>query len=114
MAVAMFLRLPVSTGTYDRLIASLELDVSPPVGEILHVAAETSDGLEVCEIWQTREAAEGYLHGVLEPALYRIGARDPVEFAVFPLHNLYAPDLDTVERIGAVSLPGVAAGAIIR
>jgi hypothetical protein len=110
----MFVRLPIRPTAYDRLIASLELDVSPPIGEILHVAAETEDGLEVCEVWQTREAAEGFLHGVLEPALYRLGMNQPVEYAIFPLHNLFAPDLDTVERIGAVSLPGVSAGSIIR
>jgi hypothetical protein len=114
VAVALFARLPVTPGTYDRVIASLELDVSPPIGEIVHVAAETPDGLEICEVWQTKEAAEGYLHGVLQPKLYEFGVREPVEYAVFPLRNLYAPDIDTLERIGAVSLPAHAAGSIIR
>ena len=114
MAVAMFIRLPMTPSAYDRLIASLEFDVSPPIGEIVHVAAEADDGIEVCEVWQTREAAEGFLFGVLQPKLRDFGVQDPVEHAVFPLHNLYAPDLDTIERIGAVSLPGVSAGSIIR
>src|SRR5262249_24511978 len=114
VAVAMFLRLPVTPSTYDRLVAGLELDVSPPIGEIVHVAAETSDGIEVCEVWQTREAAEGFLHDVLQPRLRDFGVHDTIEYAIFPLHNLDAPDLDTIERIGAVSLPGLAAGAIIR
>ena len=114
MAVAMFFRLRVSARTYDRLLRSLELDVSPPVGEIFHLAAEAEEGLEVCEIWQTREAAEGFLRDVLAPKLRKLGSDDPIEYAVFPLHNLYAPDLDTIERIGAVSLPGMSAGSIFR
>jgi hypothetical protein len=114
MAVAMFLSLRVPAGTYDRLLQSLEFDVSPPIGEILHLAAETPDGLEVCEIWQTREAAESFLRDVLEPKLKQFGANEPVAYAIFPLHNLYAPDLDTIERIGTVSLPGLPAGAIFR
>jgi hypothetical protein len=112
MAVAIYVRLPITPSTYDRLIASLDLDVSPPIGEILHVASETPDGVEVCEIWQTKDAAESFLTNILEPALARLGVRDGVEYAVYPLHNLYAPDLDTIERIGTVSLTGVSAGSI--
>ena len=59
----------------------------------------------MCEIWQTRDAAEAYLRDVLEPALHQLGVGEPLDYAIFPLHNLYVPDLDTVERIGAVSLP---------
>ena len=114
MAVAMFLRLAHLAPAYDRLLASLELDVNPPIGEILHFAAETDDGIEVCEIWQTREAAERLPARHADPTLHRLGVEEPVEHAIFPLHNLYAPDLDTIERIGTVSLPGVAAGAIFR
>jgi hypothetical protein len=99
---------------YDRMVASLELDVSPPIGEIVHVAAEADDGIEVCEVWQTREAAEGFLFDVLQPRLNELGVDQGLEYAIFPLHNLFAPDLDTVERIGAVSLPGVSAGSVIR
>src|ERR1700745_1993584 len=114
MAVAMFLTLHISASKYDRMLQSLEWDVSPPIGEIVHLAAETPDGIEVCEIWQTREAAEGFLHDVLEPRLRQLGAKESVDYAIYPLHNLYAPDLDAIERIGTVSLPGVAAGAIFR
>ena len=114
MAVAMFMTLPVSAPTYDRVLQSLEWDVTPPIGEIVHLAAETPDGIEVCEIWQTRQAAEGFLREVLEPTLRKFVAVESIDYAIYPLHNLYAPDLDTIERIGTVSLPGVAAGAIFR
>jgi catechol 2,3-dioxygenase-like lactoylglutathione lyase family enzyme len=112
MAVAMFLTLRMPPHAYDRLLQSLKFDATPPVGEILHLAAETPDGIEVCEIWQTREAAEGFVRDVLGPRLHEAGAKEPVDYAIFPLHNLYAPDLDTIERIGTVSLPGVSAGTI--
>ena len=114
MAVAMFMTLHLRASNYDRLLRELQWDVSPPIGEILHLAAETPDGIEVCEVWQTREAAEGFVRDVLAPTLERLGARQAVDYAIFPLHNLYAPDLDTIERIGTVSLPGVSAGAIFR
>ncbi len=114
MAVAMFLTLRLHKSKYDRLILGLDWDVSPPVGAIVHLAAESPDGIEVCEVWQTREAAEGFVREVLTPALAQFDARETIDYAIFPLHNLYAPDLDTIERIGTVSLPGIAPGAIFR
>ena len=114
MAVAMFLRLRVPAGTYHRLLETLEWDVSPPAGGILHVAAATDDGLEICEVWQTQATAEGFLHDRLTPSLQELGVTEPIEHAIFPLHNLFAADLDTIERIGTVSLPGMRAGAIFR
>jgi hypothetical protein len=110
----MFIRLPITQRAYDWLLASLQLDRNPPAGEILHVAAHTGDAFEVCEIWQTRESAERFLHDVLEPALGRVGLDTPVQHLISPLYNLYAPDLDTIERIGVVSLPGVSPGSALR
>lgn len=114
MAVAMVFRLPLPPRAYDSLLASLELDVSPPGGMILHVASEALDGIDVCEVWQTHEAAERFVHELLEPRLDRMGVHDPIDHSILPLHNLFAPDLDTIERIGAVSVPGLAAGDAIR
>jgi hypothetical protein len=114
MAVAMFVRLPISLATYDRLIANLGPDVNPPPGEILHFAAESAEGVDVCEVWQTHGVAEQFLQSFLEPALHDLGVEDPIYYVIYPLHNLYAADLDMIERIGAVSLPGMAPGAIIR
>src|SRR5262245_52011985 len=114
MAVALFMTLRVNVPTYDRLLQTLEWDVSPPVGEIVHLAAETPDGLEVCEIWQTRDAADGCVRDVLGPARIQLGARGPIDYAAFPLHNLCAPALDALARMRPVSRPGVAAGAIFR
>ena len=114
MAVAMFLRVPVPARTYRRLLEILEWDASPPAGGILHVAAEAEDGLEICEVWRTRATAEGFLRDRLTPILEELGATEPVEHAILPLHNLFAADLETIERIGTVSLPGLRAGAIIR
>jgi hypothetical protein len=115
MAVAMFMTLTgASPEQYDRLIASLDLDASPAIGQVLHLAAEAPDGLDVCEIWQTREAAEAFVDEHLWPKLAQLGIGAEIQFRVLPLHNLFAPALDTIERIGAVSLPAASAGSILR
>ncbi len=111
MAVALFLRYAaLSPAEYDRLVVDLDLDVNPPVGQLVHFAAEADEGFECCDIWRTTEAAVAFLEHRLRPALLRIGA-DPPEARLMPLHNLFAPDMDSIERIGAVSLPAHVAAA---
>jgi hypothetical protein len=105
MAVAMFARFPqLGPHRYDQLLVDLELDANPPVGQFLHVAAASDEGMETCEVWRTTEAAVAYYEQRLRPALLRLGA-EPPEIRVVPLHNLFAPEMDAIERIGAVSLP---------
>jgi hypothetical protein len=105
MAVAMFARFPqLGPHRYDQLIVDLELDANPPVGQLLHVAAEGDEGIETCEVWRTSEAAVAFLEQRLRPALLRLGA-EPPEVSLVPLHNLFAPEMDAIERLGAVSLP---------
>lgn len=111
MAYTLFMRYPdFSLGSYDRMMASLELDVNPPGGSILHIAAEGVGGVNVCEVWQTREAAESFVEHRLRDAAKRQGMKEPLSYRIEPLHNLFAADMDMVERIGAVSLPAGRSG----
>lgn len=56
-----------------------------------------------CEIWQTADAFHRFFQQRLRPILVRRRIRDEPTFRVVPLHNLYAPDLLAIERLGAVS-----------
>jgi hypothetical protein len=115
MAVAVFIRyVGVSLHEYDALMARFAFDASPPIGEIVHIAAEADGGVDVCEVWQTAEAAESFIEQRLAPALVEQGISDELEYRIAPLHNLYAADIATLERIGAVSLPAHVAGAVLR
>ncbi len=112
MAVAVITRYPdLGAASYEEIIASLDLDVNPPAGAILHVAGGGDAGFVVSEIWQTEQTFRAFYDYRLGPALRMHGVhRDPV-VEVQPLHNVYAPELYTIERMGAVSLPVHAAGS---
>jgi hypothetical protein len=115
MAVAVFMHFPgLSQAQYDGLMTDLDLDAAPAFGEILHVAAEAPDGINVCDLWQTREAAEDFIARRLHPALELRKIEVQLRIDVLPLRNVFAPDLDMIERIGAVSLPGHDPGAALR
>jgi hypothetical protein len=112
MAVSVVAHYPdLSAETYDEVIASLDLDANPPAGAILHLAGESNGAITTTEIWQTEQTFRAYYDYRLTPALRLHGVhRDPV-VEVAPLHNVYAPELFTIERMGSVSLPVGAAGA---
>ena len=58
MAVMLFIRVPeLDLDGYYRMMAGLELDVSPPAGMIVHIASEAVGSVNVCEVWQTPRAA---------------------------------------------------------
>lgn len=106
MAVTLFMRVPeLSLRKYDDLMISLGLDANPPAGMIVHVASEAVGAVNVFEIWQTPQAAESFVQGRLRGALEAQHVKDPLSYRIEPLHNMYACDVDMIERIGATSLP---------
>ena len=114
MAVSVVTRYPgLDAATYDQVIASLELDVNPPAGAILHVAGEGEDEFVISEIWQTEQTFRAYLDYRFQPALRVHGVHTTPAVEVAPLRNVYAPELDTIERMGAVSLPATYSGAVL-
>jgi hypothetical protein len=110
MAVAMFMHWPGITGDqYDAMVSRLDLDANPAAGQVLHLAAVTDQGLEVCDVWQTEQAFHGFLEHRIMPAVTELRMAGEPEIRVVPLHNLYAADADMLDRIGAVSLPAAVA-----
>lgn len=114
MATALFMRVPeLSLERYDRMMVSLGLDANPPAGMLLHVATEAVGAVNVVEIWQTPQSAEGFVERRLRPALEAQKVKDPPSYRLEPLHNLWAADLDMIERIGATSLPAGIRSALV-
>jgi hypothetical protein len=112
MAVSVMARYPgLSATAYDDIIASLEMDANPPAGAILHLAAESETGVTTTEIWQTEQTFRAFYDYRLMPALRMHGVHGSPVLEISPLHNVYAPELFTIERMGAVSTPLGAAGA---
>jgi hypothetical protein len=114
MAVAMLMHWPgVTSDQYDAVMARLGLDANPPAGGVLHVAAVTDDGVEVCDVWQTEQAFSSFLEHRLLPAVSELGISGEPEIRIVPLHNLYAADPDMIDRIGMMAVPAaVAAWAV--
>jgi hypothetical protein len=114
MAVAMFMRWPgVKPDQYDAVMARLSLDTNPAAGGVLHVATLTDEGLEVCDVWQTEQAFQGFLEQRMLPVARELELQGEPEIRIVPLHHLYAADPDMIDRIGMMAVPAaVAAWAV--
>ena len=114
MAVAMFMHWPgITARQYDAVMARLDLDANPAAGGVLHVAALTDEGLEVCDIWQTEQAFNGFFEQRMLPVVQELEIEGEPEIRLVPLHNLFAADAEMIDRIGVISLPAaVAAWAV--
>jgi hypothetical protein len=114
MAVAVFARFPgLKPATYDEVVASLELDANPPAGAVLHVTGQGEGEIVVAEIWRTEQTFRAYYDYRLRPALRAHGVEAEPQVEITPLHNLWAVEMETIERLGAVSLPGTYSGAAL-
>jgi hypothetical protein len=99
---------------YDELVSGLDLDANPPAGAILHVAGDGADEVIVTELWRTEQTFRAFYDYRLRPALLMHGVEGEPSLEIVPLHNLFAVDMEMVERIGAVSLPAHFSGAALR
>jgi hypothetical protein len=113
MAVTVFARYPgLSPQVYDEVVGTLDLDANPPIGAILHVVGESEEALQVAEIWRTEQAFQAFNDRFVS-ALQMRGYLSRPTIEITQLHNLFAVEMDTIERMGAVSLPGTYAGAAL-
>jgi hypothetical protein len=114
MAVVVLARFPhLTPQKYDEVISGLDLDANPPAGAILHVATDGDDEVVVTELWRTEQTFRAFYDYRLRPALLMHAVEGEPRVEVTPLHNLFAVDMEMIERIGAVSLPAHFSGAAL-
>jgi len=114
MAVVVLARYPnLTPQKYDEVIGGLELDANPPAGAILHVATDGTDEVVVTEVWRTEQTFQAFYDYRLRPMLLMHGVEGEPQVEVLPLHNLFAADMEMIERIGAVSIPAHFSGAAL-
>ena len=114
MAVSVVIRYPdLPPELYDQVIASLDLDANTPAGAIFHMAGAADDGFLISEIWQTEQTFTAFFDYRFRPAVRMHGVHSNPTVEIAPLRNVFAAEMDTVERLGSVSLPATYSGAVL-
>ena len=91
---------------YDQVMELLGLDQNPPEGALFHVAGTDGGTLRVLDIWESEAAWNQFLESRLQPAIEQAGIDGQPDVRLYPVHNVYAPAIDEIRRIGTSSLAG--------
>ena len=100
MAILLLMEWPgVTEAQYEAAMRELNMDADPPIGGVIHLAALTSSGLRVVDVWESEAAFQTFAETRLVPAVRKVGITAEPRVEVTPLHNLYVPALSAIGAI---------------
>jgi hypothetical protein len=106
MAILLVMEWPaVTQAQYEEAMRELNMDGDPPVGGLIHVAALTSIGLRLVDVWESEAAFQTFAETRMGPAARKVGITSEPRVEIAQLHNVYVPALSAIGAIGASSLP---------
>ena len=98
----------VTQDQYNEVMPTLDLDKNPPAGGIFHVAGFTGGTLRVVDIWDSQQAFEKFQRDRLQSAVQKAGINGQPKVQFYPAHNIFAPNLETIRKVGTTAQPSVA------
>ena len=91
MAVCVQVTFPSSTlEQYDGVMDQLELDANPAPGLLTHVAGMSDRGLDIVDVWESREHFDRFFGSRLGEAMQTAGIAEQPQVREYPVHNMYA------------------------
>jgi len=98
----------ITQDQYNQVMRTLDLDKNPPSGGIFHVAGFTAGTLHVLDIWESQQGFEKFQKERLIPTVQKAGINTQPKVQFYPAHNIYAPNLEAIRKVGATALPSAA------
>jgi len=95
----------VTEQQYHDVFNALGMDHNPPTGGIFHVAGFSGGTMRVLDVWESQGAFETFQRDRLVKAVQNAGIQSEPKVQFYPLHNIYAPNLEAIRRAGASSMP---------
>src|SRR4030095_8577632 len=109
MSTVMFMEWAgVTQDQYNQVMRNLDLDKNPPAGGIFHVAGFTGGTLRVLDVWASQQAFEQIQKDRITPAVQKAGITTQPKVQFYPVHNLYAPNIEAIRKAGSTSMPSAA------
>ena len=95
----------VTPDQYNQVMRTLDLDKNPAAGGIFHVAGFAVGTLHVLDVWESQQAFERFQKDRLVAAVQKAGITSQPMVQFYPVHNIYAPNLEVIRTAGTTSLP---------
>ena len=98
----------ITQDQYNQVMRTLDLDKNPPAGAIFHVAGFKAGTLHVLDVWDSQQAFEKFQKDRLTAAVQKTGITSQPKVQFYPVHNIYAPNLEFIRKTGSTSVPSAA------
>jgi len=98
----------ITQDQYNQVLRNLDLDKNPPSGGIFHVAGFSGGTLRVIDIWESQQAFEKFQKDRLTAAVQKAGITSQPKVQFYPVHNIYAPNLEHIRKAGSSAMPSAA------
>jgi len=98
----------ITQDQYNQVMRTLDLDKNPPTGAIFHVAGFKAGTLHVLDVWDSQQAFEKFQKDRLNAAVQKTGITSQPKVQFYPVHNIYAPNLEFIRKTGSTSVPSAA------
>jgi hypothetical protein len=92
MAVAVVMEFKGATlEQYDKTIEKMALKARGPgaPGGLFHWVTETSDGIRVTDVWESREQFDDFAQNQIGPITAEVGVPEPPEMTFYDVHNYF-------------------------
>jgi hypothetical protein len=89
MAIAVQLHFAATLAQYDQVIEKMGFKKggSGPPGLISHWVTATADGLQVTDVWESREQFDKFSEAKIGPITQEVGIPGPPRSEFFEVHN---------------------------
>ena len=98
MAVAIIMEFAGTTlEQYDEINKKMGLTPGGPgpAGSISHWATATDNGLQVTDVWESREQFDAFVQEKIGPLSIEVGFAGPPKLTYFDVHNYFTCGTDT-------------------
>ena len=97
MTVLLTMDLPVKRADLEAVSTAMGVRENPPEGLLLHVMTETSGGIHVVDVWDSKEAFEKFNSDRLTPTMQKVMTERNVSLDGPPPEPTFSEAFDVVK-----------------
>ena len=100
MRIAMFMQWDgFKPQQYEELRKTVNWEGNTPDGAVFHMAAFTTTGIKVSDIWESEKDFNDFLQNRLMPGVKMAGIIGDPRVEIYPLQTIYAPAFEEEKKM---------------
>lgn len=84
---------------YEELRKTVNWEENTPDGAVFHMAAFTTTGIKVSDVWESEKDFNNFLQNRLMPGVKKAGIKGEPKVEIYPLHTIFAPAFEEEKKM---------------